>query len=145
MTPRWLAKLKSLFGITKYQIRTLSVDVISATADIPSLRLSNLTIGQVYRLTMNLLAVNGDATAQLTAVHNGTPMLRVQQKTTAVNSEDRTSAATSIIFVALASTVTFDYAENDPAGSQLDGNGTTLETFVMLEELANHTVTTQWT
>lgn len=127
-----------------YQIKTLSSNILVDQSDIPSLRLNNLTIGKTYRLSMNFSVINGDSNGRLTAQHNGNVILRIGQKTTGVNNEDRATVGNSVIFTATATTVIFNYNEFD-VGAQAEGNGTTSETFVQLEELDRHLATTQWT
>lgn len=127
----------------KYAIHSLTADILSNTNDIASLRFSNLEIGKKYRLTMKRQAVDGGATAALLAIHNGSQLLNVRGNTDSTSSNDRSSTGVSVIFVATGTTITFNYEESD-GGAFLEGNGTTQETFAMLEELPNHVVTTQW-
>ena len=143
----WLAALISKGSLvttttskTKWQRRNNAVQYTANQADIPSLRLSNLTVGKTYRLSMQISIINGDAAGQVDAFHNGSVIATVSSKTTSVNNNDRIIAGTSSIFTATATTVTFNYIEFDIA-AQLD----VADTFVILEELPNHEVTTDWT
>jgi len=129
---------------TPVQIRTLSADVTSNQADIPSLRYANLEVGKLYRVTIHHRALDGGNSLQLEAVHDGTAILGTQTNTDPTSSSDRSDIGTDVVFTATATALTFDYTEFD-AGAVLEGNGTTRETFVMLEELPFHEFTTKWT
>jgi hypothetical protein len=142
----WLAELVGKSEIqavtkTKWQRKQNAVQYTANQTDIPSMRFSNLTIGKTYRLSMQISVINGDSSAQVFAIHNGSAIAAVSNKTTSVNNNDRSIAGTSTIFMATATTLTFNYVEFDPAG-QLDAGE---DTFAVLEELPNHEVTTDWT
>jgi hypothetical protein len=126
---------------TKWQKKTNIVQYLSNQVDIPSLRFSNLTLGKTYRVTMQMSIINGDSSGQVDAIHNGLVIATVTNKTTITGNNDRSINGTSALFVATATTLTFNYTEFD-AAAQLDGNA---DTFVILEELPNHEETTQWT
>lgn len=131
----------------KYQINTLSGDITADTNDIASLRFSNLEIGKTYRLNIHMMAINGDNPSILFARHVGYEMgtlIRHQSKSASIGPDDRTAESSEIIFEATSTSITFDWSENTGT-TTLEGNDTTEQTFVMLEELPNHEVTTQWT
>lgn len=130
----------------KYAIKTLSADITAGALDIADLRLNNLEIGKTYKLTAKMLCfINNDGNVSLEINHDGAEigLCIFTAGVAGPDSIDTTgNDSTQVIFTATATTVTFDSAA-DGDGSLL-GDGTTRETFVMLEELPNHEVTSEW-
>lgn len=113
----------------RYQIKKLTSDLTSDTNPVTDLTLSNLEVGKTYRLTMapQLLSTTGEGT--LTAIHNGSNLIKANINGTSI----RVNLTRTIDFLAAATTVTFNFDENTVA--TLEGNDDTLETYVMIEEL----------
>jgi hypothetical protein len=114
--------------------KTLNSNISADTTDIADLRLSNvLTIGDPYLLFMNAMIVGGDDSARLDAFMDGTTFLRCQVKVPGAGPEDRASSSTSLVFNATGTSITFNF--NEINVNTLEGNGTTVETYVQLVPL----------
>ena len=142
------AQDNTVYGVykepTKYQVKYLPSDVTTDTTDISTIRFENMEIGKLYRVKMRpRIAVSSNSSAKLIANHDGA-VIAVYLNGTPSEATDLRSEGLSESppFVATATTVTFDFAEN--ASATLEGNGSARETWVMLEELPSHVQTTQW-
>lgn len=127
-----------------YQIKTLSADVTSTTADIASLKFNNLTIGKIYRLSVQaFINVQGSTHRGILQILNNS--VTVGYITFAAPAYTGTGPiacyGNSFIFEAAATTVVFSFTDTGGNASLL-GNNTTAETYATLEELNNYTVTT---
>jgi hypothetical protein len=121
----------------KWQRRNLVGDLSITTADIPSLRLSNLTIGRHYKITCSVFFTNlniASAQAILTANHDGVEKLRLTSRLTSTTALAESSHSGSFIIKATATTVTFDLTRNN-GGTLNDFNN---NTFTLIEELPLH-------
>lgn len=127
-----------------WKINFLDADITSNATDISSLRYNNLEIGKTYRVSINMKAINGSATTNITAHSDsiGT-ILRNENKTDGAGNEDRSITGNSTIFIAQDTTLKFSYVEFD-SGALIEGSGNYQETWVMLEELPIHTETDKW-
>lgn len=139
MTPRWLAKLKSLFGITLHQTKTLGSN-ITAVGYIADLTFNNIQAGKVYRATVSgfVSSISGtDPSFEIRGTDDSTLIFGGVDSTVAGTIIDYFTH-TSAPFVAPVNGQIRAYKRN------LDG---TLFSGMKLtiEELPNHTVTTQWT
>ncbi len=122
--------------INKYQVNYLSSNITADNSDISDLKFENLTVGKHYRVTGQATFTASSEYGELTANHDGAVLFRIASPVTNVTPVNRSSAGSSRIFMATTSTVTFAFDEN--AATNLIGDGTSNNTFVMLEELNNY-------
>jgi len=116
------------------QLNTLPSDISVDTTSISGLTITGLTIGRAYSLTTNMALVVGNYTSTLTAVHGGVNILINKDSGSNSGGDDRNQHSSTLpYFVATATTITFDFAEDTV--STLEGNGTTAETFVSVKEV----------
>ena len=127
----------------KWQQKFLPADISVNTSNIASLRFNNLSIGKTYRVTAQIQVVAGDNNARFEVFHNGVSVASTQNQPGGAGPEDRFTQTCWAIFVATATTVQFDFIEN--ANCILEGNGTSEQTWTMLEELPDSELTTAWT
>jgi hypothetical protein len=125
-----------------WQQKFLTANISATTVNIADLRFNNLTVGKTYRVTVQGQMVAGDNNGYLSANHNGVILCNMQNQPGGAGPEDRFIQTMVAIFVATATTVTFNFTEN--TNVVLEGNGTSTQTWSMLEELPHHAVTTQW-
>ena len=132
-------------AVIRYEVRTLPANVTVGTIDIAALRFNNLEIGKTYRLTISPQAIHSANTnIMLRAVHDSISILNVQVQPDNGGPSDRFAMGRTLpAFVATDTFVQFDLAISG-VGGQLEGNSTTFQTYVALEELPNHVPTTQW-
>ena len=130
----------------KIQIKKLASDVVGQSLDIAGLRFNNLVIGKRYKIGLHMQAIYTAGTnVKLIAVHNSVDVLNVQIQGDDAGPADRVAMGDTLpIFTATATTVVFDFLVNGASGT-LEGDGSTNETFVSIEELPNHTETTDFT
>jgi hypothetical protein len=127
-----------------YQIKTLSADAGAAVTGIAALGFANLEVGKVYRMTMHAkMSVDASNQGTLDALHNGTIIAEIRFDGDTGIGGNLFGAGASAIFVAVATTVTFNWTRGGGV-TALNGNGTTAETWSMLEELPNAIVTAKW-
>lgn len=120
------------------ETKALAADQTSA-GNMPSITFSNLTIGKWYHATGEFLFFQDDGAAAnniaVTTNHDGSILsrlsFRIQEGTD--TSEDRVSLTLNRKFRATATTLTFD-TEGASSFKYVLGNGTTLESYVQLEE-----------
>lgn len=129
---------------TKYQRKYLPGNLTANTSPITSLGLNNLVIGKTYRLKVSWKVVSGTGgDGAFNVVHNGVTILPGSLNVDATATTVAITSADDIIFVASATTIT---ATLSVTGSfTVIGNGTESGTWIQLEELPNHAVTTDWT
>lgn len=134
----------NFLGLTKKnraQVRILGSDITAPTVDISDLRLVNLTIGKVYKLSISAkqgtTGTGATESFALKANHNGSVIVedRIRYGNKPSGLFENTNG-NSVIFTATATSITFDWEETGTG--ELAGNGTTQETFVMIEELNNY-------
>ena len=138
-------------GNNLFQRRNLSGNLSSTTPDIASLRFANLTVGNIYRVTLqadfSFAQFNPNGDVQLQALNDGNILCAARGSyifNNATGVDGRLLVGTSAIFTAGATTCTFTFTEtNSLASSQADLLPTT--TFSQLEELNNYAVTTNFT
>ena len=128
----------------KYQTKTLPSDISTTTSPITSLGFNNLTVGKNYRVTMaGSFVSSANANMDFRATHNGIDVCRLMTVVEAGGSSDRNILTGSgRVFTATATTVSFSIAMN--AAGILEGDGSTTETYVMLEECDDMIPTTDW-
>lgn len=128
---------------TKFQIKTLPANVITSGA-IASLTFNNLTIGKSYRIGGQ---VYGDHNGVANSVnlglefYDGATYLGVCYSKDVSGQEEWTDSP-NILYVATATSMVVNCSRT---GGRIRGNGTRTLTYLTLEELPNHEVTTQWT
>lgn len=133
----------ALEGPFKYQKKPLSAALSATTADIASMRFSNLEIGKHYKLTLHAYLINvGVAIGQLDAVHNGNVIANRRSDNDVGGAQNTQASSVSVNFEATATTVTFNFTRT--GSSTLQGNGTLAQTFAMLEELSRRVETNIW-
>lgn len=128
---------------TKYQTKTLTADVTTNVV-MSDLTFNNLTIGNRYRITLNM-AGNAQANSLIRCdIKNGVPIIA-----SAIQAAPGTLSAfndvSTLIFTASATTLTFTLSNMSGAGDVVQGNSSTQETYAQLEELPLHLETTDWT
>jgi len=130
----------------KFQRKFLNSDVNSAILDITDLRLNGLTIGNIYRVSYNALIQNlagGTQSANTSVNHGGVELMRMRlRQDSSPGTTDIVDKGT-VVFTATATTVTVSFSEAN--NSVLYGNGGFEETWISIEELPNHTETTDFT
>lgn len=134
----------------KYQKKTNSANV-SGTGVISDLTFNNLTIGKTYRVSGQIQTSETNTTANakniVVEIKNGSTNLQSlssYQNTGAGVTRNESVFPVSRIFVATATTVTTEITTNTNmllAGENFDENAS----FVILEELSTHVVTTEFT
>lgn len=137
----WLAKLKAVFGITKWQYKSASFSAVTTSnSNIAALRFNNLTIGASYKVTLRvsislipagqylqIMAANSANVATMGFAINGAG-------TSCTNFMEQ-----SVVFIAVADQLTTSYTVLNASSIPSVGINLTLE------ELPNHEITTQWT
>lgn len=136
----WLTKLIGTTEVqtvtkTKWQQKYLAGNTSSAGI-LTALTFNNLTIGKTYRVGLHV-DFQGTGAKRIDIYNGATQLTRLEMS----GGSSELNTFTSKIFVATATTVTFDFAV---ASSQLQGSDLT-STSAILEELPNHELTTQWT
>jgi hypothetical protein len=114
------------------ETKTLSSNITVSTTDIADLRFTGLEIGAAYDLRMQMSNLSAGP-GQLSANHDGSYILQMSNKVSSVGSNDRWEQGNSIHFVATATSLTFDFS-NFGDVNQLEGDGSTSQTFVQLEK-----------
>ena len=129
----------------KYAIHTLSAPIAVDTTDISDLKFNNLEIGKTYRITVHARTTNTDVSdSTLKAIHDSATLVNTEWTMATADGFDDVviMQSVNVIFEATATTLSFDF--NESTNSVLQGNGSTEETFVMLEELNDYATTTDW-
>lgn len=127
---------------TLYQINILSADVTSVSA-VSDLSFTNLNIGETYRISYTLrFAVNGGTGGiKADASHDGSKLMEFSfDASDSASGLEETVQSGQIIFVATATSLSFQTSLVDTNAS-LKGDGTTAESFCMIEELSNYNIT----
>jgi len=133
--PRDIAKG---YSPNKFSTKYLSADVTTNITDIADLRFTNLIVGKTYRATLQarMRIEDGDA-AVMRANHDGNLILIANVDLGAAATDDGDFWVTpSGLFVATTNTLTFDTLSL--TSSFVYGDGTNLETHVVLEELNDY-------
>lgn len=135
----------SVYTKTKHQIKYLSASLSTQTVDIASLHFNNIEIGKTYRVTFqsSVYGIGSNESYGILDIFNGVTHLTRSRATS--NFADRYSrfvTGGAVVFTASSTYIQCDFAENatwvmEAAGAQ--------GTWVQLEELPNHQITTQWT
>ena len=113
----------------KCQRNALTVAITNSQTNIAELAFNNLTVGNIYRVTVQILS-NTTGYARIFAKHDGNTILITGSDPTNASYDDYGS---SIIFKATATSVTFD-------SSVVSGTiGLSNRTWTMIEELPYHT------
>jgi hypothetical protein len=133
----WLAKLQSLFGITRYQTKTLASN-ITAIGVITQLSFNNLQAGKTYRLSGYVGVTSAVATDDPT-VYATDPSGNTLFLTGSAN-----TPAGQFIYTGFNSIFTAQVSGQLQI-LKLYATGTVNEGKATLEELPNHTPTTDWT
>ena len=129
----------------RYEVKTLSSDINNTSAPIADLQFNNLVVGRKYRVTINghLQIINtSNATVSITAKHDGSS-ISVQAVGTGGSGgvDDATAIQSKVFFFdATATTLTFD--SQTAASGYIRGDGTEIETHVILEEVPDNFVNT---
>jgi hypothetical protein len=125
---------------TKYQKNTLLVSQ-SVFGAVTSLQFNNLTVGKKYRLTGYIsYSMVGGVTDTISLSASGALVLSLwnfRWDTSGFTTSGKNCP--SAMFEALTSTLSFSFSGNTVSQSLLSG------TYMILEELPNHEITTQWT
>lgn len=126
-------------GCQPYKVNALASDLSSNTTDITSLKIEGLENGKSYRLSMHAKIIGNNSgsprAVTLSALHDGSTVLEEKART-GLSDLFEDAFGSSVIFEASAPTVTFN--SNHLSSATLLGDGTTAETFVMIEELEDH-------
>lgn len=144
----FLTKLKAVFGKTLYQRKFLPNDA-TASGDYGSLTFNNLTVGKTYKAFINFRGVSrtGQSNSPRLRLYSGPNQTGTEYGGTLYD-PDTTSSSWTVIwestvhFVANSTTM---YAFINADGSNfLVGDGTVSRTYIVLEELDNHELTTKF-
>jgi hypothetical protein len=140
-----------LVKATKYKINTLAADK-NSDGEMTDLKFINLTIGNSYKITFHVMAdiIDNDSLFNPYVTDGASTLFNLgfgDNGASAV-SLDGLTCSESLIWVATTTEVEFHlFSDGDAAGtaSKVRGNGTTQETFSMLEDITtSHTPTTDW-
>ena len=98
----------------KWQKRVLGSNVTSTDTDVAALRLSNLTIGNTYRVSLSAeidqSGTSGIEAATVEALHDGSPLCKTRHRIDSATDVVEFTAGNSTIFVATATSVTVKIA-----------------------------------
>jgi hypothetical protein len=132
---------------TRYQKKNLAASLSSSTDPVTDLGFANLTIGRIYRLSITaqiqITGTTSTESSSLVANHNGAALLFISFRQDGQSDESNWGGGNSTVFVATATTITFDF--NRASGGNLIGDATSPNaTYAILEELPAHEVTSAW-
>ena len=99
------------------------------------MRLTNLVPGRSYKLVLNVSIIAANNTASVVAVHGVSPTIIARENGGAPleSGNDRHQGSSTIEFIAETADLTFQFIEF--ATATLEGNGTTAQTYIDLQEL----------
>ena len=131
-------------GQTKYQSKTLTADVTTSSGTLTDLTFSNLVVGNTYKVSLQASFADGSSGGQvlIDIINNSTIQGRALYNSNSTEEAGIIQFGVVALFEASGSTVTFDYS--NAASTIIRGNNTKSETYATLEELPNHTTTTDW-
>jgi len=138
------------YGLVKanrYQIKLPDSNITSNENTIPGLTFNNLVEGQKYRLTINgyFTVAPDDGLVSLSCSYDIGSICTLSCGNASSSGTASYSMTTNIIFTGTnQSSMTFK-STSVGAGTSINTNGTTGQTFVMLEELNNYVETTDFT
>lgn len=142
----WLLKLASIFGKTKIQTKILGANVTTDATD--AITFNNLEVGKWYKFNVQakIGVASSGSTARCTVRHDALPVGVVGFQTSATESgaDNEHWFTAEGKFQATNTTLTLRTVGFDSTDS-LKGDGTREQTYMQLEELPNHEITTQWT
>ena len=136
------------FTKTKTQTKILASDIVELNTTIAALTFNNLVIGKKYKVWLQGAISSPDANnVTFSANHDGSVLCMIENEGANTSDDNARVGTSSPPFIATANTVTFVTAGMVIGGSAdiLAGNGTLAETFVVIEELPNHEITTDFT
>ena len=159
----WLSSLSSIFGKTKYQRKNLLVSASQApstSVHITQMDFNNLVIGKTYRITHQVWSALQNVVGhidnwQVSYRMSGSKVLNLGHGEPATNGTTGGAygGSASVPFVATATTLEFWFTVGGGSGAGMSvvlyGQDAFAApgqvTFAIIEELPNHTVTTEWT
>lgn len=116
----------------------------NVSTDTTFLTFNNLTIGKTYRVTAKgFIQLDAGSVAQFRIYNGATEIDRIYFQNNTATSGMQHTAAVPKPFVATSTTLTAQ--SFNMSGGDLIFGGAESDTWVILEELPNHEVTTQWT
>lgn len=137
----------------KFQRITLAQDVTANNSDISgttgnsAFKFAGLTVGKVYRVSVNaffqITGTSASESAGLYAVNGSNTVLFLRHRNDAVTDTSDQMADCQAIFTATATTCRFGWSIGGTV--TLKGAGNYEETHAMIEELNNYEVTTDFT
>jgi hypothetical protein len=133
---------------TKYQIKTLTANATS-NGTVAALGFSNLEIGKTYRVSGQFSVALNTGAAQpavdISIIHNSATIVGayIRNRQTSSTTGDVFVNGFNRIFVAAATSLSVSIGSVG-ANDYIVGSSN-FETFLMVEELPTHTVTTDWT
>jgi len=136
---------------TRWQKRPLTASITNGSGvvsnSVPDLEFDSLEIGKTYRLTTNAhITVAGTSVterAELVGSHDGNTLTYNHARDDQQGERNDVSASQSVLFVATAMTIEFDFSSNASGTAILEFS--TDATSSTLEILEAHTITSEWT